>query len=197
MNYYPKQITRIRKLHAKVTTYKESDPEVSLILALNAANLVARLLFREHLDKDAGPLMLDKIIAQLPEGKELPKEILEDLQNIQKYVVSDFLGGDEDSEELTSEYILPCINSLDNVTKWITDKYFPEINIGPKIKVKDLAELLSLRPYLVIKDLISLKLYLNINQMMTFEIAKKVAAMHGFKCKQILKGTLRGKSKKA
>jgi len=170
-------------------------PEVTLLLAHKTATAIAKLLFREHFNKDAGPLMLDKIIARLPQCNELPKEILTHLQIIHTCVNFDSnRDQDEVIETLTEDYILPCLESLDKVTVWLTSKYYPVIDMPSEISMMHLTQVLRLRPDKLVRDLIKLGLRPDLKHILSFEIAKKVAGMHGFKCKQM--GSLRKKPQK-
>lgn len=171
-------------MHAKAKAYMESDPEVSLMLARKAAEAIAKFLYREHVHPEAGTMMLEKLIEQLTTNKQVPKSILLHLRTIQTHGNFGAHDQDDDNEAITSDYVLPCLNSLDFVSAWLASKYLKAIDIPSKIIVHDLAELMGLRPFQLIKDLMALGVFANINQLIDFDLAAKIAELHGVKYKQ-------------
>ncbi|MEI6032894.1 MAG: translation initiation factor IF-2 [Verrucomicrobiae bacterium] len=69
------------------------------------------------------------------------------------------------------------------------------IHIKPPIIVKDLAEQLGLRPFLIIKDLMSFQIFANINQTLEPDIVAKVCDLHGFFFEREKKDTSKGHHK--
>jgi translation initiation factor IF-2 len=60
------------------------------------------------------------------------------------------------------------------------------IFITGHIEVKELAELMKLKPFKVVGDLMELKIFKFVDEMIDFETAAKVAQKHGFQVKGIM-----------
>ena len=69
------------------------------------------------------------------------------------------------------------------------------LHLKPPIIVKELAELLGLRPFHLIKDLMSLQIFANINQTIEPDVAAKVCELHGFVFERERKDTSKGHHK--
>lgn len=69
------------------------------------------------------------------------------------------------------------------------------IHLKPPIIVKELAELLGLKPFQLIKDLMALQIFANINQTIEADTAAKVCEVHGFVFERERKDTSKGHHK--
>ena len=69
------------------------------------------------------------------------------------------------------------------------------LHLKPPIIVKELAELLGLRPFHLIKDLMTLQIFANINQTIEPDVAAKVCELHGFVFERERKDTSKGHHK--
>ena len=69
------------------------------------------------------------------------------------------------------------------------------LHLKPPIIVKELAELMGLRPFQLIKDLMSLQIFANINQTIEPDVASKVCELHGFTFERERKDTSKGHHK--
>lgn len=59
------------------------------------------------------------------------------------------------------------------------------VEIDSPIIVKDLAQLLSIKPFIIIADLLELGVFTNLNEALNFETAAKVFAKYGVVAKRI------------
>ena len=123
-----KDLFRIEKLYQKTMSYATLDPEVSLLQARKAAEAICKHIFIKEISPNIGNLMLNQLIDKLVTNKVLPKKIVVPLRTIQSYGnfgVHD--QGDEISEnEITIEYIQPCLSSLATVVNWYFNEYYEE-----------------------------------------------------------------------
>ncbi len=69
------------------------------------------------------------------------------------------------------------------------------LHLKPPIIVKELAELLGLKPFQLIKDLMALQIFANINQTIEPDVAAKVCEIHGFIFERDRKDTSKGHHK--
>ena len=69
------------------------------------------------------------------------------------------------------------------------------LHLKPPIIVKELAELMGLRPFHLIKDLMTLQIFANINQTIEADVAAKVCDLHGFVFERERKDTSKGHHK--
>lgn len=60
------------------------------------------------------------------------------------------------------------------------------IELEPTIMVKDLAQLLSVKPLILIADLLALGVFANLNEMLNFDTAAKLFAKYGVFVKRII-----------
>lgn len=124
------QLKRIRALYDKAVLYQRTDPEVALAQARKSAEAICRNVYihegLEENSKPASKIMLNDMISTLTRTGTLPAHIGIALETIQKY--GNFGTHDQgtDSDNITEDYIQPCLQALATVVHWYLTKYFKD-----------------------------------------------------------------------
>lgn len=123
-----KEVERIKKLYDKTLFYRAMDPEVSLSQARKSAEAICKQIYiKNHLEdkgKPANKLMLNELIQVLNRNDLLPEFILINLNTVQSF--GNFGVHDQgfESEEITEEYVKPCLLALGTVFNWYVKTYY-------------------------------------------------------------------------
>lgn len=116
-----RQINILTNLCVKAGKYAIEDPEVSLTLARKAAEAICLHVFTLEIGSP-GKLMLDDLIKNLGSKKILSRRMLLLLSTIQ--VFGNYGSHhQEDCEGIDSEFVTPCLVSLQQLTNWYFNKY--------------------------------------------------------------------------
>jgi hypothetical protein len=179
------------------------DPEVAVMISRKTAEAVCKIVFRDKIkpsDPSNVPPELDVLITQLNKGNHLPKKLTLHLLNIQQHGNFGSHDQGDESDELDSEFVEHCIQSLDYVCKWLQEdhlgtEYKPHpmppakqpkateklVYLEPPFTVKDLAAAINMRPFVLIKNLMDIGVFANQNQNIEGDVASKICELHGWR----------------
>ena len=121
-------IQNIDRLFKKVKKFKNTDPEVALMLARKTAEAIAKHIIQAS-SFSPGGLMLDKLIEKMSSDNMVAKKILNPLRTIQAYGNYGAHDQQNDYGEIDKEYASPCIMAIETVYKWFDEKYGVPKNI--------------------------------------------------------------------
>lgn len=113
-----KELQRIKTLYERTLSYRDNDPETSLMHARKAAEAICRQLFIKEVSPNPGNLMLEDLIQKLTAAGVLPKDIAIPLRTIQGYGNFAMHDQDDNTRIITPAYIQPCLHALAVVVNW-------------------------------------------------------------------------------
>ena len=122
-----KELNRVKILYEKTIKYQREDPEISLAQARKSAEAICKQIYiREGLEKGSKPaskMMLNDLISSLVRSSMLPPHVQISLGTIQAF--GNFGTHDQgmDSENITEEFIQPCLGALSTVVDWYFTSY--------------------------------------------------------------------------
>ncbi|OGS36433.1 MAG: hypothetical protein A2293_06550 [Elusimicrobia bacterium RIFOXYB2_FULL_49_7] len=123
IDHIEQELVRIKALYDRTLSFKDNDPETSLMHARKAAEAICRQLFIKEVNPHPGHQTLDTLIQRLAAANTIPERIILPLRTIQGY--GNFAAHDQnadDTESITKEFIQPCLQALAAVVDW----YFAE-----------------------------------------------------------------------
>ncbi len=127
-----KAVIRLTELMTKARRYAESDPEVALGQAYQAAETICLSLFAREIGKPE-VMMLDELMKKLQTAGVIPTSVVIPLETVRMY--GNF-GANARlvHDPISPEWITPCLFALDQVTHWYFVHYLgvavPEALVG-------------------------------------------------------------------
>jgi len=104
LTHLEQEVQRIKVLYDRTLSYRNNDPETSLMHARKAAEAICRQLFIKEISPSPGNLMLDGLIEKLTATNVLPKNIAIPLRTIQAYGNFAAHEHDDNTRAITTEY---------------------------------------------------------------------------------------------
>jgi len=142
------RLSKVQELYEKTISYANSDPRVSLQQARIAAEAICKQIFSKEINENVGNLMLDKLIEKLYSDKHVTKQISLHLKTIQQYGNYASHDHNENDQDVSCEFIQPCLDSLSLVVNWYFNDYLKlnvDGNVKDKSKLKKFAQNLKLK----------------------------------------------------
>ncbi len=115
---------RIQRWHAKARQYMLDDPEVSLMFARKTSEVICKIIYFDKISQHVPPpIGLEDLLAKLKHGKHLPQRLKIQFRTIQSH--GNFGSHDQGdaSDEITVDFVEPCIKSLDFLCQWLRKDY--------------------------------------------------------------------------
>jgi len=133
-----KVLTRIKKLYDKTLFYNTTDPEIALIQAQKAAEAICISIYCKYgLNKhgiDVNKLSLKEASDVLARYKIIPETIAINIATISEYNKLIKEINSELIENISDEYIKPCLLALGNLFSYYTQNFYckesEKVNIG-------------------------------------------------------------------
>lgn len=114
-------VKNLSRILMKVQQYSISDPEVALGQARRAAEAILREIFVREIGEPT-KILLDELLNRLVDKKVLPQRIVVPLRTIQAYG-NYGVHAQSDMSAISSEYAMPCLAALGQVTSWYFAEY--------------------------------------------------------------------------
>ncbi len=180
------------------------DLEVALMIARKTAEAVCKIVFYDKVGQNNVPTGLDMLIQQLNKATNLPRKLNLHLLNLQQHGNFGSHDQGDESDEIDADLVAHCITSLDFVCMWLQSDYLGAeyrssstpppasppvvseklIHLRPPFTVKQLAEALGFKPFVLIADLMNIGVFANQNQHLEAEVASKICELHGWRFKK-------------
>ncbi len=119
---------RVQRYYHKALGYQTSDPAAALGQARKAAEAICKHILNKN-NSNPGKATLQQLIEKLTSEGLLPPIILPPLQTIQRYGNFGAHDQERESDEITAEYIQPCMSALFTAVKWYLDVCNPVPNV--------------------------------------------------------------------
>lgn len=119
---------RIQRYYKKALDYQKEHPEAALAEARKAAEAICKNILKKN-KLDPGKATLQRLLEKLTSERLLKDIDLPPLLTIQKYGNLGVHDREGEPNEITAEYIQPCISALSAVVKWFLDGYNPDPNV--------------------------------------------------------------------
>jgi hypothetical protein len=114
-------VAYLSRLVLKAREYAEKDPEVALGQARKSAEAICYRLFQVEIGPP-GKMMLEDLITKLQAQRVIPPHVVIPLRTIQLY--GNFgAHAQERHEEVSVEWVAPCLSALAQVTNWYFRDY--------------------------------------------------------------------------
>jgi formylglycine-generating enzyme required for sulfatase activity len=114
-------VAYLSRLVLKAREYAEKDPEVALGQARKSAEAICYRLFQVEIGHP-GKMMLEDLITKLQAQRIIPPHVVIPLRTIQLY--GNFgAHAQERHEEVSVEWVAPCLSALAQVTNWYFRDY--------------------------------------------------------------------------
>lgn len=95
-----------------------------MMFARKTAEAVCKILFKDKISEHVPPpTALEDLLDKLRHEKHLPKRLELQLRTIQSHGNFGSHDQGDDSDEISADYVEPCVKSLDFVCKWLLEKY--------------------------------------------------------------------------
>lgn len=127
MDKESKKIKQVEKSYKKVMLYAVSDPSAALCQSRQIAEIICNQIFFNEISQKKNNFNLNNLIQKLNKENKLPALITQDLDTIRRYGNLGCHDQGHEEEDITTEYIQPCLNSLSNVIKWYAEEYNKEL----------------------------------------------------------------------
>lgn len=132
------EITRIKKLYEKTLFYNATDPEIAVIQAQKAASAICKSIYLKYgLNKhgaDVNKINLKEISNLLFNYKIIPDTIMLNLSTINDSSKLIMNGSVEILENISEDYIKPCMLALGSLFSYYTENYYCKecgiVNLG-------------------------------------------------------------------
>ena len=96
------------------------------MFARKTAEAVCKILYVDKISEHIPPpTALEKLLEKLKHEKHLSKQLELQLRTIQTHGNFGSHDQGDDSDEISAEYVEPCVKSLDFVVKWLLEKHLP------------------------------------------------------------------------
>jgi hypothetical protein len=133
-----KVIIRIKKLYEKTLFYNATDPEIAVIQAQKAGEAICKSIYLKYgLNKhgtDLNKINLKEISDLLFNYKIIPDTIMLNISTINDYSKLRMNGSVEILENVSEDYIKPCLLALGSLFSYYIENYYCEesetVNLG-------------------------------------------------------------------
>jgi hypothetical protein len=179
----------------------ESDPEVALMFARKTAETVCKILFKDKISEHVPPpTKLEDLLDKLRHGKHLPQRLELQLRTIQSHGNFGSHDQGDDSDEISADYVEPCVKSLDYLCKWLLKEHLggqyqtaplpkepkkdspaKHCYLKPPITIKDLAKALEVPSFALFDLLKNWEIIANEDSEISPEIAERLCKIFGGK----------------
>ncbi|MCP4753068.1 MAG: DUF4145 domain-containing protein [Proteobacteria bacterium] len=111
----------IKEYNDALDFLKAEKPEEALWRSRRTAEAICQQIFKTEISDKIGKMTLENYISTFSNKKAIPGRILIPLRTIQSY--GNFGTHYQDEEEISSDYVKPCLESLGFLVKWFFSDY--------------------------------------------------------------------------
>lgn len=117
------RLNKVKQLYDKTVSYSDTDPIVSLQQARLAAEAICKQVLSYENGSEIGNMMLEQMIASIMSKNIIPKKMVLHVKSIQHFGNYGSHYQTDEVDEISSDFIQPCLNSLSILVNWYFNEY--------------------------------------------------------------------------